>query len=438
MIYGVPVRPYLAAAITLAFSAPVLAAVPPVSAAPTSVPVSLSAAAAADSSNRPVAYTQWDGGRQFRQGSFAKTRVMKGRLVLGAGKKAPTYQRRYSGRSYDQGKWTSPWVTPDFGLTELIPSWDAKTPGDTWIEVRVRARTASGGVGSWDVMGRWASDDRWINRRTKSGQADDLGRANVDTWQTTSGTAVAAYQVRVQLMRKPGTKNTPSIDVIGAAASRLTGGEPTTSRPGSAAGTVLDNAPRYSQMIHTGHYPQWGAGGQAWCSPTSTSMVLGYYNALPPAKEYGFVPGGHQDPWVDSGARATFDYDYDGTGNWAFNTAYAATLTKKAFVTRLRNLREVEDFIQVGIPIVASLSWKRGDLTNAAVGASNGHLMVIVGFTSAGDVIVNDPAASSASGVRRTYDRAEFERAWLTTSSRGTSYVIRDGAHPLPASRGNW
>ena len=39
--------------------------------------------------------------------------------------------------------------------------------------------------------------------------------------------------------------------------------------------------PSYSQMVHSGHYPQWGGGGEAWCSPTSTSMVLAYYGALP-------------------------------------------------------------------------------------------------------------------------------------------------------------
>ncbi len=63
---------------------------------------------------------------------------------------------------------------------------------------------------------------------------------------------------------------------------------------------------------------------------------------------------------------------------------------------------------------------------------------MIVGFTETGDVVVNDPAASDSAGVRRTYDRAEFERAWLPTSG-GTVYVIRDDAHPLPGhSTGNW
>ena len=84
---------------------------------------------------------------------------------------------------------------------------------------------------------------------------------------------------------------------------------------------MLD-VPAYSQMTHRGHFPQWGGGGQAWCSPTSLAMVLGYYGALPPAPSW--VPPGHPDPWVDATARAVFDHGYDGTGNWAFNTAYAA------------------------------------------------------------------------------------------------------------------
>jgi hypothetical protein len=63
---------------------------------------------------------------------------------------------------------------------------------------------------------------------------------------------------------------------------------------------------------------------------------------------------------------------------------------------------------------------------------------VIVGFTSTGDPVVNDPAASSDAGVRRTYDRGQFENAWLRKSG-GAAYVITDDAHPLPAGgNGSW
>ena len=151
------------------------------------------------------------------------------------------------------------------------------------------------------------------------------------------------------------------------------------STPGPDVGTELD-VPSYSQMVHSGHYPQWGGGGEAWCSPTSTSMVLAYYGALPKPYLYRFVPAGHPAPWVDYAARKTYDAAYEGTGNWPFNTAYAAPLAGHAFVTRLRSLREAETFIAAGIPLVASVSWGAGELTGAPVSSSNGHLLVIVGL----------------------------------------------------------
>jgi hypothetical protein len=86
-------------------------------------------------------------------------------------------------------------------------------------------------------------------------------------------------------------------------------------------------------------------------------MVLGYLDALPPPYTYRFVPAGHPAPWVDYAARKTYDAAYEGTGNWPFNTAYAAPLAGDAFVTRLRSLREAEAFVAAGIPLVASVSW---------------------------------------------------------------------------------
>jgi hypothetical protein len=212
----------------------------------------------------------------------------------------------------------------------------------------------------------------------------------------------------------------------------------TTSTPGPGSGTTLA-VPRYSQMVHSGHYPKWGGGGQAWCSPTSTSMVLSYYDALPPKSDYDWIPEDHVAPWVDHAARRTFDRRYDGTGNWPFNTAYAGTRTDRAFVTRLRSLREAGLFIEAGIPLVASISFGSGELDGAPISASNGHLLVIVGFTGDGDVVVNDPAAKRRAGVRRTYDRGQFEDAWIPTSG-GVVYVIADGEHPLPdpGSHSNW
>jgi hypothetical protein len=395
-------------------------------------PTAASAAAPASPERRAparrIAYTEWAGEAGFAAGTAQGVRVRNGRLWLAE----PVAQRTYAGKRYDEGRWSSPWTTPGFGLTELIASWSAITPGDSWVEVKVRGRDAGGRVSSWDVLGRWTSGDAFTRRTSVSAQDDDLAGVNVDTWQAAQAAGLASWQLQVSLLRKVGaTSKSPRVTTIGAMASRLPDvSSVPTSAPGVARGVVLD-VPRYSQMVHRGHYPAWGNGGQAWCSPTSTSMVLGYYDALPPASSYGWVPAGHVDPWVDGAARATYDASYRGTGNWPFNTAYAAPLAGHAHVTRLRSLREAERYVAAGIPLVASVSFGPGELANAPISSTNGHLLVIVGFTDSGDVIVNDPAATSRSGVRRTYDRGQFENVWIPRSG-GLVYVIRDAAHPLP------
>ncbi|GGO76958.1 membrane protein [Nocardioides deserti] len=415
--------PLMSLALTGAFLAPVS----PASAAPGGAP----AAPAAKAGARQIAYEQWDTPAELRSGRLVATRVTRGTVVQ---KKAANGRRKVDGTAYDVGHWLSPWTRPGFALTELIGSWSATTSGDSWIEVSVRGRAAGGGQSSWDVLGRWTSGDEHTLRTSVSGQGDDLADVNVDTWKAKKG--LASYQLRVSLARRAGTKAKATLDTVGAVASRLPSGLVATSKPGVARGITLD-VPRYSQMIHQGHSPQWGNGGEAWCSPTSTSMVLGYYGALPAAADRAWVGSGHPDPWVDHAARMTYDAAYRGTGNWPFNTAYAAPLAGNAFVTRLRSLREAERLVKAGIPVVVSVSFGRGQLSGAPISATNGHLLVIVGFTQTGDVVVNDPAAATNAGVRRTYDRGQLENAWLPRSG-GLAYVIHDDAHPLPKSNGTW
>ena len=59
----------------------------------------------------------------------------------------------------------------------------------------------------------------------------------------------------------------------------------------------------------------------------------------PSAADLAWIDPALADPCVDHAARFTFDAAYDGTGNWPFNTAYAAHFGLDAFVTRLRSLQ---------------------------------------------------------------------------------------------------
>jgi hypothetical protein len=338
------------------------------------------------------------------------------------------------------GEWTSAWFQTGFGVRELVASWNADTPSGTWIQVEMRGTTDKGATTKWYVMGKWAYGDGDIQRTSVGGQGDQDGYVSIDTFFAKDH-PLTAYQLRVTLFRSAGSTATPTVRRLGAVAS-----DPINSNPyvpgglGGAEGIDL-GLPTYSQEIHAGEYPAFDGGGEAWCSPTSTSMVVGYWNRGPAPADYAYVYGDYPnvvDPWVDYAARYTFDYHYQGAGNWPFNTAYAAHFGLDAFVTQLRGLTEAEQFIKAGIPLVASIAFQPNKLDNFLFRGTDGHLLVIGGFTPSGDVISYDPAAKDDGSVKRIYDRAQFEKAWMTATG-GIVYVIHPPSVPLPPSPlGNW
>jgi hypothetical protein len=383
----------------------------------------------------PISFHAWTSTADFNSGAYARTAPVSGGITLAATGTTTTvyHDSHYGDLSAVTGTWTSPIYDPGLGFTELVSSWNADTPSGTWIQIELRGVTDKGTATKWYVMGRWAYGDDTIFRTSVGGQGDADGYVSIDTFFAKDHPLVR-YQLRATLYRASSATASPRLRRIGAVASDAPNEKPSIPTAlGGAEGIVL-KVPQFSQEIHAGQYPQYDGGGEAWCSPTSTSMVLAFWHALPPATEWSWVDPAYDDPWVDNTARQVFDYHYDGAGNWPFNTAYAGSRGVDGFITRLRSLTEAEQFIKAGIPLVASLSFKKGDLPGAGYG-TNGHLMVIVGFDQAGDVVVNDPAShliASNDQVRTTYDRAAFENAWVPHSG-GLVYVIHPAGMPLPA-----
>jgi hypothetical protein len=372
------------------------------------------------------AFRQLTSDADWRAGAVEGVRVGSGSLTIGR----PAGRIGYAGRTWSWTRWTSAWVSPGQSFTELVPSWNAVTPARTQVWVQARVRSSAGAVSGWKTMAHWSSRDASFRRTSSTTQADRVASVATDTLVAAGGTSLTGYQLRVLPMRWARSTASPTVRSLQAVVTQPGSGTLATSTPLYGARALA--VPRYSQMTHRGQYPQYGGGGQAWCSPTSLSMILGYYGALPTASTYSWVKASYSDRWVDHVARSVYDYGYRGAGNWSFNAAYAANRTSDAFVTRLRDLRDAERFIAAGIPLAASITFSSGQLTGAPIGGTAGHLVVISGFTARGDVIVNDPAAPSNSSVVRTYDRGQFERAWLRRSD-GLVYVVRDAAHPLPA-----
>ncbi|WP_329330005.1 peptidase C39 family protein [Streptomyces luteogriseus] len=374
-----------------------------------------------------VTYTDWSGGTAKGTRAVAGTRPG---LVIAKPAGTTAYTDPHTGRTarWEYATWTSPVHRLAVPATEAIVSWNARTPAGTWIKAEIKGTYTDGTSTPWYVMARWAAGDQDIRRTSVDDQSDGKSTVWTDTLaidDASTGLRLASYRLRLTLYRKPGTKATPTVWRIGAMGSDV---PDRFTVPASTPGLAKELAvPRYSQEIHKGQYPEYDNGGEAWCSPTSSQMIVEYWGGRLTDGQLDWVDPAYADPQVCHAARFTYDYQYAGCGNWPFNAAYAATFKDlQGVVTRLGSLTELETLIAAGIPAITSQSFLEEELTGAGYGTA-GHLMTVVGFTADGDVIANDPFSASNDAVRRVYRRREWENIWLRTKRYNASGKVVSG-----------
>jgi len=318
----------------------------------------------------------------------------------------------YNGGSFQVGETTSPEIATAFDYKEAIASWNASTPDGSWVEVQFRTQYGTR-WSKWYVLGVWASNYSTIERHSVNLQGDSDGFVAVDTFVSSAKRATTnKFQLKLRLFSANGA--IPSVKNASVAYSTAAPKKASASTGDFNYWNTLINVPECSQMV----YPD---GGEVWCSPTSTSMVLAYWD--------NYV--GPCEPRVRAAVDGVFDWVYDGHGNWPFNTAYAATQGNEGYVARLTSLATAEKYVAAGVPVIMSIAWGNGDLTGSDIGSTNGHLFVLVGFDAAGNPIVNDPASPADSTVQRTYLRSELEPLWLEASG-GTVYLIYPQGWSVP------
>ncbi|MFK4186566.1 peptidase C39 family protein [Streptomyces sparsogenes] len=418
-----------AAALASSAAAPAAAAAQPVR--PAARPSRKAAAPA-------VGYRGWSSLADWRAGSGEGIRVEAGArpgVVISRPVGTADYTDPHTGTTaaWEYATWTSPVHTLPHPATEAIVSWNARTPACTWIQAELKGTYSDGTDTPWYVMGRWASGDGAdsIRRTSVDDQSDGKSSVWTDTFAVddpATGLRLASYRLRLTLYRRPGSGLTPTVWRVGAMGSDVPDRfEVPASAPGLAGGRELA-VPRYSQEIHKGQYPEYDNGGEAWCSPTSSQMIIEYWGRKPTAADLAWVNPDYADPQVCHAARYTFDYQYQGCGNWPFNAAYAATYRDmQGVVTRLGSLNDAEKLIAAGIPVITSQSFLKEELTGAGYGTA-GHLMTVIGFTADGDVIANDPASADDAAVRHVYKRREFENIWLRTKRYNSQGKVVSGS----------
>ena len=257
-----------------------------------------------------------------------------------------------------------------------VISWNTSAPEGS---IAVRARFADE---SWSALLPYVS---W-NAKSRVSLGGHDSRAHLEVDQLLAGEAFNAIEAEA----------VGKLDAIALATPPV--GEPQ-DRPQEP---IELDVPRLSQYV--------GDPGRGWCSPASLAMLLG-------ANGVGID--------VPVAAAGTFDQAYHGTGNWAFNVAYASRFGLRAFVAYLRDLTHARRFLADGVPLALSITWKEGELRDAPLPESDGHIVVLRGFDANGDAIVNDPAHAT---IRVVYPRTQFQRAWL--SHGGIAYVVAPSEKP--------
>jgi hypothetical protein len=313
-----------------------------------------------------------------------------------------------------EGTWNSPRAQAEFPFTELLPSWNASTPTNTGVVFHVRTRDkASGTWTPWLRIGGWG-------RYTSKQRLDKCNFGYIDEDTLKLNRPADAYQLRATLQAFDfDTSINPSIRRIAITYSGPEGVS------GPARNLRVDPGPveSWARSLDVPYIPQ-GDNADAvtgmTCSPTSVSMVLRYWGVNRPTME---------------NCLAIWDDHNDLFGNWANATQRAGELGLDAWLQRFRNWDQVKALIACGQPVVASIRYEKGTMAGSpnpelAKWETDGHLLVIRGFTADGNVIVNDPS-NRRLGNGLVMSAKGLAHAWFDHG--GVGYVIHPPAKPIPS-----
>lgn len=306
---------------------------------------------------------------------------------------------------------TSPEIQTRLRWDELIASWNVDMKPRAGFTVEVRAIYAARPT-KWFNLGLWSADPTQQPRQSVKQQKDADGDVDTDTLRLNE----PAERVQVRVTLDSGGGKRPKLKFLSLSVldSKAT---PEPLPPNRRAwGKTLDVLER-SQMDYEN--------GDVLCSPTTVSMLLAYWGQQ--LKRPGL------DVDVPAVVQGVYDPTWGGTGNWVFNTAYAGSFRwMRAYTTRLSDVSELESFIAQGIPVGLSVCYNR---LRGSSREPSGHLVVCVGFTKTGDVIINDPGTSK--NVRKVFPRANLIDAWAY--SKNAVYLIYPVNTPLPRDEfGEW
>lgn len=307
----------------------------------------------------------------------------------------------------------------------LVASWNADTPGGTWVEISVRAYVDKKGDWSgWMSWGKWCGADI---ARASTGDEDDFAYMDVDTMTIKGSDGETASRVQVKavlhgeeaggkpVLRQIGITYKNTLD--GQAIEPLYYGEET-----ELPASVKLDTPAYSQMIRENSM------ASVMCSAVTICTLL---------NDRG------EDALPEEAALLSYDSEYDGYGNWPYTVAVAGAYGYEAYV-QYADLDILKQELAHGYSVGINVKYSSTDngsypyLENAAISSTGGHLIAITGYETIDGVeyfYSSDSAASQgdASCLRR-YRADQLNAAW----TQRVAYIVHEketGIAPIVPNR---
>ncbi|HVA65522.1 MAG TPA: C39 family peptidase [Elusimicrobiota bacterium] len=289
----------------------------------------------------------------------------------------------------------SPLLQSPAPFDRLVGSWNVSLPSSGTLILQAKIFPAASGKAAWSP---WFELGRQNGGRFFSPGRQENAYGFVATDTLTLKKPAAAFRYRI-ILRQPASSSA----ILRLVAMSVSNGKIRPERPPIPGPWVREiRVAQRSQMTVQSKYRR------DICSPTSLAMAISHWGQTLPTTKV---------------AEDVQDQTSEIYGDWTFNTAFAGSRGLVSYFSYLDSLRALEREIAAGRPVVASVSFGPGELSGAPIKKTKGHLMLVVGFTRTGDVIVLDPAAPSAKTARRIYRREQFREVWLV-HKRGAAYLI--------------
>ncbi len=298
-------------------------------------------------------------------------------------------------------------ISLEFPANEMIPTCNGTSPAGARIELEFRVRGEGAHWSGWFQCGLWSPEQRGGLKR----KSIIYGELDVDHFKASR--MFDTVQYRVRFSSADGLRTPILRRVSFCVSDTRTAGE-SGADVGPYVGRALDlGVPWLSQYdpktVRDEEMIRCGV-----CAATSVTMALNYYG----------IPVEVADV-----ARRAYDPNAKIYGNWSYLIAAASEFGPAAWVQRFNHLDGLTEMLDRGVPPIISIRYDKGDLSSKPDRESRGHLVLVRGVTSGGDLICNDPDAREPREQGRpvVYGREEIARAFfrrggvaLIIESRGT------------------